>query len=128
MALTREQVLGADDLGRQEVLVPQWDGSVFVRIMTGAERDQFESIVQGASGAGGKMDLRGLRATLVAMTACDADGEALFSMEDVEALQCKSAAALDVVFTVSQRLNGLRPEDIEDLVGNSEGDRSGDSG
>ena len=40
--LTREQILGSDDLKRQTVAVPEWGGDVFVRMLTGGERDAFE--------------------------------------------------------------------------------------
>ena len=37
MALSRSQILSKkDNLPRQEVLVPEWEGSVWVRSLTGA--------------------------------------------------------------------------------------------
>ena len=37
--LDRNAILGADDLGREVVDVPEWAGSVQVRGLTAAERD-----------------------------------------------------------------------------------------
>ena len=48
------------------------------------------------------------------------DGSALFGLEDVPALQTKSASAMDRVFQVAQRLSGIGQEDIEETVKNSE--------
>ena len=42
MALTKDQILAADDLGLLEVKVKEWGGSVHLRVMTVAERDAHE--------------------------------------------------------------------------------------
>jgi hypothetical protein len=39
MALNKEKILAADDLGLLEVPVPEWGDSVFIRVMTVGERD-----------------------------------------------------------------------------------------
>jgi hypothetical protein len=49
----------------------------------------------------------------------DENGERLFQEEDTFPLGGKSAAALDRIFTVAQRLNGLRDEDVQELAKNS---------
>lgn len=115
--LSREDILSADDRTAERVDVPEWDGAVLVRALSGAERDTFEQTVTDASRSG-EMDMRGIRAQLVALAVGDADGNRVFSDDDVEALQAKSAAALDRVFTVAQRLNNMTEEDIDELVGN----------
>jgi len=113
--LTREQILGADDLPREKVEVPEWGGSVYVRTMTAAERDAFE---QSLVGDGNTVQLSNVRARLAALTMVDVGGKRLFSDADVEALGQKSAAALTRIVEVAQRLNRLQPDDIEDLAGN----------
>jgi hypothetical protein len=110
--LTRDQILGADDLPRVEVEVPEWGGSAFVRTMTGTERDRFESEHI-------KNPHRDIRARLVAATLCDEQGNLLFGPADVEALGRKGAAALDRVFAVALRLNGIGKADVEELEKNS---------
>ena len=42
MALTADQILAADDMGLKEVNVPEWGGSVYIRVMTVGERDEYE--------------------------------------------------------------------------------------
>ena len=37
--LDKAAILTADDLGRREVAVPEWGGTVLIRGLTGAERD-----------------------------------------------------------------------------------------
>jgi hypothetical protein len=60
-----------------------------------------------------------MRAKLVARTVVDADGEPVFSQQDVAALGELSAAALDRVFEVASRLSGLNEKDLEEMAGNS---------
>ena len=38
----RDRILSADDRKKEAVFVPQWGLSVFVRTLTGAERDDWE--------------------------------------------------------------------------------------
>jgi hypothetical protein len=122
--LTKEQILKAEDLKTEIVEVEEWGGSVNVRTMTGTERDAFEqSIVEGKD----KTNLANIRARLCAVTIVDENGNRLFNDEDVVELGKKSAAALDRVATVAQKLNGFRNKDIEELGKNLSKGQSGDS-
>ena len=40
--LSRDQILGADDLVIQSIAVPEWKGTVFIRTLTAGEHDRFE--------------------------------------------------------------------------------------
>jgi hypothetical protein len=116
MSLSRDDILGADDLPVHRVDVPEWGGTVNVRSMTGYERDQFETSL--TSGKDKSVNLKNIRARLVSLTAVDDNGERLFTDADVDALGRKSAAALDRVFAEAQILNGLRDKDVEELAEN----------
>lgn len=118
--LSRDAILNADDLERRPVEVPEWGGTLYVRSLTGAERDHFETSLFEGQGKGRKENFANLRARMVALCAVDGEGERLFADADVAALGGKNAAALDRVFDAAQRLNGFRQQDIEELVGNSE--------
>lgn len=128
MMLDKESILAAEDLRTEEVQVPEWGGSVYVRTLTGKERDAWEATLLDGTGRNRRVKLDNIRASLAAATICDAQGKQLFGPEDVAALGEKSALALDRVFEVAQRLNGLTGEDVEELVGNSGGDRKESSG
>ena len=125
--LTQDAILSADDLTRERIDLPEWgDGAfAFVRTLEGNERDMFEESCQGK---GDKPNLKNIRAKLVVLTLCDESGKRLFTDMQVNAVGKKSAAVLDRIFGVAQRLNGLTAKDVEDLAKNSEGDPSGDSG
>ena len=125
--LTRDAILQAQDLPTEQVSVPEWGGEVLVRGLTGADRDDFEQSIAEQKGKNVKMNLRNVRAKLVALTVVDEDGNRLFSDKDAEVLGRKSAVALNRVFEVAQKLSGLTPEDVEELTKNSESDQSEDS-
>lgn len=114
--LTRDQILGVPDIMREDVDVPEWGGTVCVKGLSGTERDAFEASMVGRNGA---MKLDNIRAKLVSLAVVDPDtGESLFSVGDVAILGGKSAAALNRVFGVAQRLAGLTESDIEELEKN----------
>lgn len=106
--LTREQILQCDDLPREIIKVPEWGGEVQVRTMTGTDRDAFEASLIGKEGR-----LENVRARLVSLAVCDESGDRLFGDADIAALGAKSAKALDRVFAVAQRLNGIGAEQVE---------------
>lgn len=117
--LTRDQIMAADDLQTESVAVPEWGGEVIVKGLTGRERDAFEAaLVAGRQGKRARLNLDNIRARFVAACVVDERGQALFYPSDVELLGEKSAAALQRVFEVGQRLSGLSDEDVEELAGN----------
>lgn len=127
--LDRAAILAMDDKPSEILSIPEWDGkSVRIKTMTGEERDAWEASTILGRGQNRRVNLHNIRASLIAQVVVDDAGTRLFSKADIEALGQKSAKALDRIFDVAQRLNGLRAEDIEDLAGNSEGDRNDDSG
>jgi len=125
--LTKSQIFEKNDLPTEEVDVPEWGGSVFVRKFTSEDKDNFDILIAKKSDED-KIDLHNLRAKLCVFTIVDEDGKCLFSEEDVEALGRKSATAIERIFTVSQRLNNLGLEAVKEIEKNSESGQSEDSG
>ncbi len=119
---TRDDILNMEDRIRELVQVPQWKRSIWIRSMTGTERDRYESAgIKWTKDAKGGLEIEGLntdyvRARLVAMTAVDDDWANLFSERDVLLLGQRNGAALDLLFTVAKRLSGLSDEDVDKLV------------
>src|SRR4051812_3187961 len=110
--LSRDAILGADDLKRETVPVPEWGGTVCVRTMTGAERDDYEAETYRMRGASADNNLANLRARLCVRTICDESGQRLFTDQDIDALGKKSAAALDRCVEVALRLSKITAEDV----------------
>lgn len=126
--LSRDEILAADDLPRELVDVPEWGGAVYVRTLTGEERDAFEAATVQSRGKRVDLNLRNIRARLVALAVVDEDGRRLFTDGDVAALGKKSAQALNTLFGVAQRLSGLTEADVEEMAKNSGSGQSDDSG
>ena len=119
--LSKTAILTANDLQTEDIEVPEWGGAVRVRSFTGRERDAFESSMVRGDGRDRKVDLTNMRARLVGLTVIDETGQRLFTDEEVDLLGAKSGAALDRVFAVAQKLNGLSGADVEELSKNSSG-------
>src|SRR5690349_15146048 len=115
--LSKDQILSATDLPLEEVPVPEWGGSVFVKTMSGTERDAFEEGIVEARKSG--TELVNIRARLAVYVVCDKTGARLFTDDDAEALGKKSGKALDRIFSVAQRLSGIGDSDVAELEGNS---------
>ena len=109
-ALTKQDILGADDRKSETVDVPEWGGTVTVRVMSGSERDRYEVAMVNRAEGKAEANLTDMRARLVAMTIVDESGALMFGENEVQALGAKSALALDRVFAVAQRLNGFGKE------------------
>jgi len=114
--LNRDQILAAHDLKKVEVEVPEWGGSVYVKTITAAERDNFESAIYHNKN---KININNVRARLASLTVVDEKGKKLFAPEDIGALGKKSAAALDRVFQAACKINKMTPKDVEELEKNS---------
>lgn len=125
--LSRDAILNIEDLDYEDVEVPEWGGTVRVRGLTGSERDSYEASVMQRRGKRYELVMADARAKLVALVVVNEEGARLFSDRDVKALGRKSAAALNRVFSVGQRLSGLTNEDIEELTENLEPGQNGDS-
>ena len=125
MALTREQILAIQDGEREEVQIPAWGGSVFVKVLSAAEKDYWEKMLQPPDGAEAtnqqKLDARydNLRARTAVLATCDEQGMPLFTFADAEWLGSKSGKALDKIWEVFVRLNELGKDEIEALKKNS---------
>jgi hypothetical protein len=116
--LTKEAILGARHLPVEEVHVPEMaaadgDDLVYVRGMTGAERDLWEMSL--SVQRGGEMVPDTANATAKALVKCivDADGNRLFDDRDANELGSQPAVALTRMWKVARRLSGLAPEDVE---------------
>ena len=119
--LSKTAILAAQDLQTEDVEVPEWGGAVRVRSFTGRERDAFEASMVRGEGRDRKVDLTNMRARLVGLTVIDETGQRLFTDDEVDLLGAKSGAALDRIFAIAQKLNGLSGADVEELSKNSSG-------
>ncbi len=114
------------DLGNKE--------AVFVRQMTGRERERFETSimkkVKDKKGivTGMETVMEDFRAKFAVYTVCDNKGVLVFEPTDVGLLSTNmSAARLTMIADAAQKINKMSEEDKEDLLKNSEGGQAADS-
>jgi hypothetical protein len=107
--LTKDQILKAQDTKFEDVDMTEfgWKGKVRVAVMSGMARDNFELDIFGEDGS--TRNFQNLRAKLLAATIVDPfGGKPLFETEkDVKSLGLKSSKALDHLFEIARRINGV---------------------
>lgn len=102
----------------EEVAVDGLAEPVYIRTLTGRERDAFESACFTQRGKTRVLNTDNIRAKLLVRSICDKDGVRVFTDADVDAIGDMPASVLDELFTVAQRLSGLSSTDVEELAGN----------
>lgn len=100
--LSKEQILKASDRESIEVEVPEWGGSVRLVVMSGKERDRYESSLVKYVNGKPEQDLTNLSAKLVSCCLVDEDNQPMFTVEE---LSSKSGAVLNRLFEKANELN-----------------------
>jgi hypothetical protein len=124
--LTRDLLLQKDDLKIEKVELSR--GHVFVREMTGREKDIWEQSMLKQKPSGDRnrgieyeTTLEDFRAKLAVVTICDSEGNLLFEQKDVKNLnKVMSASNMEKIISVAQRLNAITESDKEEVLKNSE--------
>ena len=115
-ALTKDQILAADDLGLLKLTVPEWGGDVYIRVMTVGERDAYENEWQRKKETG----VDDFRTKFLVRCLVDDKGGRLFDNGDVARLSQKSARVMNRVWLAAMEHNNLSDQSIEELAKNSE--------
>lgn len=107
--LTKDAILGADDLRTVDEPVPEWPdetgaaGIVRFRQMSAEESMKITNLMIGEVGKDGMF-------IMLVASAIDDAGNPLFTMEDVPALRKKNFKVLDRLQRVALRLNSMLGE------------------
>ena len=129
MSLTAKEILDANDRGELEmVTVPEWGGDVFLRVMSGCDRDSYEASQIKMVGKQLTMDLANKRANLIVRCVCDDKGTRLFSDAQAAGIASKNAQVLDRIYRVALRINALEDDAVEEAAKNFVSDQSDDGG
>jgi hypothetical protein len=117
--LTGEQIRQAareSRIERELLVVPELGGAVYVRGMSGKERDKFEEGLRIKKGKhAGQSDLRNFRAQLAVKVIVDEHGERILNDGDVDIIGKLPAGVLDRILAKCNELSGKAEEEIEDL-------------
>lgn len=117
MGTLKDKIRNAQDIKSEPVDVPEWDATVEVRTITGAERADIFS--QNTDGEGKIVASQAMYQLMVAATFDPGTGERLFTPEDIDWLRGKSAKAVERIASVASRLAGISPDAIKDAEKNS---------
>lgn len=119
MSLTREQMLEAArnaKIERDTLTVPELGGEIWVRGMSGTERDKFEEGLRIRKGKrAGQTDLRNFRAQLAVRVIVDEQGQRVLTDADAEIFGRVPAGVLDRIIARCTELSGKADEEIDDL-------------
>lgn len=109
MALNKAKILAATDTKVSDpVEVPEWGGQVYIKTLTGTERDQFEESYS-------QNKMKAFRSRFLVLTLCEKNGERLFSDADVDALSQKSSLVINRLFEVAWDFNAFSQNAVESL-------------
>jgi hypothetical protein len=120
--LGRRDLLALADRAVEELEIPEWSTWVRVKAWDGATRWR---VLQAWPQSRERRE--NLWALVAALSLVDEEGERLFTDADLGELAKKNARALDRIFTVALRLNGLEPGARESLGNDSRPMQNGDS-
>lgn len=120
MALSKAKILSVKDVKVEAVPVPEWGGDVFIKSLSGTERDAFEDAYSSDK-------MKNFRARFLVLALCDEAGDRLFSDAEIDELGKKSAAVISRLFEKAWAFNAFRAEDVDSLGKDSATGQSGDS-
>lgn len=104
--LSADDIFAAEDIQTCEVDVPEWGGTVVLKMLTGEQMIAFwEKNKKSESEA---------MANLIAMSAVKPDGSPLFTEEQVSRLKKKSFKAMTRLQDAALKLNGLKDKDKQE--------------
>lgn len=118
-----DRIKQSEDIARETVEIPEWGCSVVVQTLTGNARDAYEEWAsrqrREAEERGEEPSIAGIRAMCAIASVVDEKGNPVFTMADHDWLGKKSAAALDRIWVVADRLSGLTDRGRDDIRKNS---------
>jgi len=127
--ITTEEIKASEDIKTRDVMVSEWKAgaSITMSTLTAEAWDHYEQKtieMQDDKDSGKKPNIKTARVRLIMASAVKPDGGLLFNQSDLPWLMDKSALVINRLYEVAAELNGIREVDIEEMVGNSAGDRS----
>lgn len=118
VALSKAKILAANDVKLSDAVpVPEWGGEVYIKTLSGTERDIFED-----SYAQNKM--KAFRARFLVLTLCDDEGDRLFADNEVDALGKKSSIVINRLFEKAWDHNAFTNAAVDALGKDSPSDQS----
>lgn len=111
--LNADQIFAANDMSLVPVEVPEWNGTVYVRVMSVGEMEAYQREF-----AEKREKMENWRSKLLVRCICDKDGKALFTNDQVEKLGTKSVKVMSRLFDLAMKHNAVTEKDVEELAKN----------
>lgn len=125
----RDSILAADDLERQPVNIEGWHFPVFVRVISGRERQQL--VEKWNEVKEDEAAMQDLLPFVCALCLVDEGGDQPFEpteAADLELLKAKGARQLEAVYHAAMKLNGMEDDALDEAVADFTETQSDDSG
>ena len=119
MASIREELLTRAREKRPLLPITVWGKDLFIRRMSGRERDAYESSLVQVKGKSRSVNLVNLRARLAVLCLVDEEGKRVFTDGDADELGLGDCVELDKIYTAAREHNGLDKEELDDAEKNS---------
>lgn len=119
--LSRDEILGLDDLPVEDLWVPEWNTWIRIRAMDALTAQRYADLL--SDGAEDSVYVK-----MATFSAVDEQGELLFTTADLEALGRKNFAAVKRVAQAGMRLSGIGKVQQEAAVEAAEANFTGDPG
>ena len=113
-ALSLDDIFAIDDRPVHKIDVPEWGGFVFLRELSGAERDKFERAMAKSLSAKDSDDVN-FRAALTAMSLCDEAGNRVMGLSDAARLGEKSGSVLNRLAETIDGLSKIQRTQLEEI-------------
>jgi hypothetical protein len=115
--LTREQILGAQDIVFEHVDVPEWGGEVILHTLTGSEREELDNFIaeNGLSSGNDKATIgkNSYMAKVLQLSIVDEAGAQLFSIDDLVELGKRNSKVMIRLFKLARKISALSIAEME---------------
>ncbi len=107
--LSKKAILDADDLPRETLHIPEWNGDVLIRGLSSADRDKISNARIRCLQARGESNISLIsnEAKLAGMVLINDDGTRMFTDQEIALLATKSGEAIHRIVEVAERISGL---------------------
>lgn len=113
-ALSKASILSViGTLSPVKVSIPELDGDIYIKQQTAAEREALEQAIDA------QKDKQGIRAVGFVHSVCDAEGNLLFSDDDIEQVKQLPSKIVAKVFNKSNEVNGVANDAVDNAEKNS---------
>lgn len=113
--MLKDKIFKAQDTKLEAVEVPEWNCTLYVKTLSGAERSKLRQISDTLTKSGRESEAD---THLLILSACDEQGNKAFNDSDFAALNEKNASVITRVAMAAIRVNGLGADAVEDAKKN----------